>query len=33
VPDQELIRYFDRMKTFGETEALRWALNKLGPQQ
>jgi RNA polymerase sigma factor (sigma-70 family) len=33
VPDQELIRYFDRMKTFGETEALRWALNKFGPQQ
>ena len=33
VPDQELIRYFDRMKTFGETEALRWALNKLGTPQ
>jgi RNA polymerase sigma factor (sigma-70 family) len=28
VPDQELLRYFDRMKTFGETEALRWVLNR-----
>jgi len=30
MPDQELIRYFDRMKTFGETEALRWVMSRHG---
>jgi len=28
MPDQELIRYFDRMKTSGETTALRWVMNR-----
>jgi hypothetical protein len=28
--DQELIRYFDRMKTFGELEALRWVMSRHG---
>jgi tetratricopeptide (TPR) repeat protein len=28
--DQELTRYFDRMKTFGETEALRWVMSRHG---
>jgi tetratricopeptide (TPR) repeat protein len=30
MPDQELIRYFDRMKTFGETTALLWVMNRSG---
>ena len=30
MPDQELICYFDRMNTFGETEALRWVMNRQG---
>jgi hypothetical protein len=30
MPDEELIHYFDRMKTFGETEALRWVMNRRG---
>jgi hypothetical protein len=32
MPDQELIRYFDRMKTFGELEALRWVMNRQANQ-
>ena len=30
--DRDLISFFDRVKVSGEWEALRWALNKLGPQ-
>jgi hypothetical protein len=30
--EQDLISFFDRKKIFGETEALQWALNKLGKQ-
>jgi hypothetical protein len=32
MPDHELIRYFDRMKTFGELEALRWVMNRQAKQ-
>ena len=30
--DQDLISYFDRMKTFGEVAALRWVVNRLERQ-
>jgi hypothetical protein len=30
--DQDLITYFDRMKTFGEVPALRWVVNRQGTQ-
>jgi hypothetical protein len=32
MPDQELVSYFDRMKTFGELEALRWVMNRQANQ-
>ena len=28
--EQDLASFFDRMKLFGESEALRWARNKQG---
>jgi hypothetical protein len=33
MPPQDLITFFDRIKSSGEMDALRWALNKLGAQQ
>ena len=30
LPDSDVISYFDRTKTFGELEAMRWLVSRFG---